>query len=307
MSHPPRWIKTHWIAARWIAARRPVALAAAVALSGCLGFGGDAPDLKTKNVMANFQKGPQERIVVDRNYTVGKRFRVQPGEVMIRNKLYTLAPENVGAYRAELGIALVGDGLRVEIPQGSQLRVSDRVLVAGKLANLVPLPQPPAAAPDVTAIFANDDGTLLPAVYRGGRVAAFAKFAVTPEKAQLTPEYKESVKTSAGYVNYEVIYNAYGVFSYVNCAPPKTTGDKSKPDKSPPKTECGSGPHFDLTVVQYDRMQLDRASTANRAWYPVRSNELLLPGLKLTVYEMTPTGIVVEVTKDDNAYATKAF
>lgn len=281
-------------------------LAAAVALSGC--FGSGASEIKTQNVMANFKKGPAERIVADRNYTVGQRFRVQPGEVMIRNKLYTLAPESTGAYRAELGLALVGDGLSLEIPQGAQFRVADRILVAGKLANLLPLPQPPAAAPDVTAIFANDDGTLVPAVYRGGRAVQFAKFAVAPEKARLTPEYKESVKSSAGYVNYEVIYNANGVFSYANCAPQRAPGDRVKPaPKEPAKTECGSGPHLDLTVVEYDRLQLDRAKTANRAWYPVRDNDLTLPGLKVKLHEATASSIVVEVTKDDNAYTRKAF
>ena len=282
-------------------------LAAMVLLSGCLGFGGDAPDIKTQNIMANFKKGPQERIVSDRNYTVGQRFRVQPGEVMIRNKLYTLAPENAGAYRAELALALTGDGLRLDIPEGAQFRVADRILVGGKLANLLPLPQPPSAAPDVTAIFANDDGTLVPAVYRAGRAAPLAKFAVAPDKARLTPEYKESVKTSAGYTNYEVIYNSNGVFSYVDCEPQRAVGDKSKPAPKERTKECGSGPHLDLTVVQYDRSQLDRASAANRAWYPVHGSELTLPGLKVTVHDVTARSIVVEVTRDDNTYKGKAF
>lgn len=283
-------------------------LGPAVLLSGCLGLG-DAPDVKTGSVMENIKKAKQERIVADRNYKVGERYRAQPGEVMIRNKLYTVVPESAGGYRTELDIALIGDGQRLEIPAGLKLRTADRQLVNGKLANLVPLPQPPAGGPDVTALFANDDGTLVPAVMRGGRVATFAKFGVLPEKAQLTPNLVESVKTSAGYVNYEVVYNNNGVFSYVNCAAPRAPGTKPPSQKPAPAAEgsCGSGPHLDLTVVEYDRMQLDRASKANRAWYPVRDRALALPGLKVVIHEIAQTHIVFEVTKDDNAYMTKAF
>ncbi len=286
---------------------KAAALAAAVLLPGCLG---STPDLKTESVMDNFKKAKQDRLVVDRNYKVGERYRVQPGEVMIRNKLYTLVPEGIGSYRTELDIALTGDGQRLDIPAGLKLRTADRQLVNGKLANLLPLPQPPAGAPDVTALFANDDGTLVPAVMRGGRVVTFAKFAVTPEKAQLTPDMVGSVKTSAGYVNYEVVYNNNGVFSYINCAAPRAPGTKPPTGPKPaPAAEgaCGSGPHLDLTVVEYDRAQLDRAAKTNRAWYPVRNKSLDLPGLKVTVHEIAPAYIVFEVTKDDNAYANKAF
>lgn len=286
--------------------RRAAALAAGLFLSGCLG---NTPDVKTNAVMDNFKKAKQERIVSDRNYKIGDRYRVQAGEVMIRNKLYTVVPEGSGGYRSELAITLIGDGQRFEIPAGLSLKTFDRQLVGGRLANLVPLPQPPAGAPDVTALFVNDDGTLAPGVMRGGRMATFAKFEVAPEKAQLTPEFMESVKTSAGYVNYEVVYNANGVFSYVNCAPARAPG--SKPPATPQQPalagSCGSGPHLDLTIVEYDRMQLDRASKANRAWYPIRGQSLELPGLKVTIHEITPAHIVFEVTKDDNAFTTKAF
>ncbi|MGQ0674660.1 MAG: hypothetical protein ACT4N4_01005 [Rhodospirillales bacterium] len=187
---------------RFTQAWRAAAPAAAILLSGCFG---NAPDVKTSSVMDNFKKQRQERIVADRNYKLGERYRAQTGAVMIRNKLYTVVQEGAGGYRSELAMALVGDGFRLEIPAGLSLKTADRQLVNGRLANLVPLPQPPASAPDLTALFVNDDGTLAPAVMRGGRIVTFAKFAVAPEKAQLTPEAAESVKTSAGYVNYEVI------------------------------------------------------------------------------------------------------
>jgi hypothetical protein len=285
---------------------RAAALAAALPVSGCFG---DAPDIKTKSVMENFKKQRQERIVADRNYKVGERYRVRPGEVMIRNKLYTLVQEGAGGYRSELNMAFVGDGFRLEIPAGLSFRTADRQLVNGRLANLVPLPQPPANVPDLTALFVNDDGTLAPAVLRGGRIVTFAKFEVVPDKAQLTPETTESVKTSAGYVNYEVVYNNNGVFTYINCTPPRAPGSKPPATKPPPPAEgaCGSGPHLDLTVVEYDRLQLDRASKANRAWYPVRERSLDLPGLKITMHEIAATHVVFEVAKDDYAYTGKGF
>ena len=292
---------------RMRALKNAVALAVGGFLSGCMGFG-SAPDVKTATVMDNFKKAKQERIVSDRNYKVGERYRVQTGEVRIRTKLYTLVPESAGGYRTDLDIALIGDGQRLNIPAGLKLKTADRQLVNGRLANLLPLPQPLAGAPDVTALFANDDGTLVPAVMRGGRVASFAKFEVAPEKAQLSPELMESVKTSAGYVNYEVVYNANGVFSYINCATLRTPG-KPPPNlqTAPASGTCGSGPHLDLTVVEYDRLQLDRASKANRAWYPVRERALDLPGLKVTIHEIAPTHIVFEVTKDDYTYGSKTF
>jgi hypothetical protein len=286
---------------------RAAALSGAAALlSACLG---NAPDVKTSSVMDNFKKARQERLVADRNYKVGERYRIQTGQVMIRNKLYTVVPESTGAYRSELAIALVGDGQRLDIPAGLAFKTADRQLVNGKLANLVPLPQPLQGAPDVSALFVNDDGTFAPAVMRAGRVAGFAKFDVQPDKAQLTPDVVESVKTSAGYVNYEVVYNSTGVFSYVNCAAPRAPGAKPPPPAltPPPEGSCGSGPHLDLTVVEYDRLQLDRASSANRAWYPVRAGMLDLPGLKVRIHEVTPVHVVYEVTKDDNAYITKSF
>lgn len=285
---------------------RTAAFAAAILVSGCFG---EAPDIKTKSIMENFKKQRQERIVADRNYKVGERYRVRPGEVMIRNKLYTLVQESAGGYRSELSMALVGDGFRLEIPAGLSFRIADRQLVNGRLANLVPLPQPPANASDVAALFVNDDGTLAPAILRGGRVVTFAKFEVAPEKARLTPETAESVKTSAGYVNYEVLYNSNGVFTYINCTPPRAPGTKPPATKPEPQAEgaCGSGPHLDLTVVQYDSKQLDRASKANRAWYPVRGSSLELPGLLITMHEITATHVVFEVTKDDYAYVNRGF
>lgn len=277
------------------------------ALSGCVG---GLPELKTSSLLDNFKKGRQERLIADRNYKVGERFRVQNGEVLIRNKLYTVVQENAGGFRTELDMTLMGDGLKITVPAGLKLATADRQMVDGKLANLILLPQPPAGAPDVTALFVNDDGTLAPAVVRGGRMATFAKFDVTPGNAKLTPELKESVKTSAGYVNYEVVYNSNGVFRYVNCSGARAPGAKPPAGPKPPpplEGSCGSGPHLDLTVVEYDRMQPDRTSSANRAWYPVRGNALDLPGLKVSIHEIAPTHVVFEVTKDDYAYTPKSF
>ncbi len=271
---------------------------ATVMLSGCLGSG---PDIKTQRVMDNFKKDKQERIVVDRNYQVGQRFRVEPGQVMIRNKLYTLVNENAGAYRAEMPIGFIGDGQRIDIAEGTQFRVADRMLVNGRLANLMALPAPPPAAPDVNAIFANEDGFLAPAVLRGGKLVTFAEFTVMPEKAKLSPVLRESVKTSAGYVNYDVIYHGNVEQPYKDCKPLRAPG--SAKTKAAAPANCGSGLHLDLSLVQYDPLQLDRIKSHTRSLYPVLNKELQIPGLKVTIHEATPVHVVFEVTKDDNAYA----
>lgn len=280
--------------------RAGAALALATVLSGCLG---NAPDLKTQRVMDNFKKDKQERIVVDRNYQVGQRFRVEPGQVMIRNKLYTLVGENAGAYRAEMPLAFTGDDLRVDIAEGTQFQVTDRMLVNGRLSNLMALPAPPAAAPDVNAIFANEDGFLTPAVLRGGKLVTFTTFKVLPEKGKLTPVLRETVKTSAGYVNYDVIYHGNQEHEYQDCRPQRTPGSAATAaQKAPPAGGCGKGLHLDLSILQYDQLQLDRIKTNTRALYPVKGQELQIPGLKVTIYEATPTQLVFAVAKDDNAY-----
>ena len=82
---------------------RPAAILATVLLGGC--FGG--PDIKTTRVMDNFKQETKDRVVVDRNYEVGQRYRVTPGQVMIRNKLYTMAAEGAGGFRAGFAIAMM--------------------------------------------------------------------------------------------------------------------------------------------------------------------------------------------------------
>jgi len=288
--HPPGW-------------RAGAVLATGLAtalLSGCLGSG---PDIKTQRVMDNFKKDKQERIVVDRNYQVGQRFRVEPGQVMIRNKLYTLAFENAGGYRAEMPIAFTGDGLRVDIAEGTQFHVADRMLVNGRLANLIALPGPPATAPDVNAIFANADGFLAPAVLRGGKLVTFTEFKVLPEKGKLSPILRESVKTSSGYVNYDVIYHGNAEQPYQDCRPQRTPGSvATAAQMAPPAGGCGSGLHLDLSILQYDPLQLDRIKSNSRSLYPVMGQQLQIPGLKVTIHEATQAQVVFEVTKDDNAY-----
>lgn len=278
---------------------------ATVLLGGCFG---SLPDIKTDRVMANFRQETRERIVVDRNYEIGQRYRVLPGQVMIRNKLYTLAAEGTGGYRAPVGMVAVGDGVRIEIPEGAQFRVSDRVLVSGRLANLIALPAPPAGAPDIQAIFANDAGALLPASLRGGKVVSFARFEVTPKNAQLLPIVQESVKTSAGYMNYDVVYHANEVRRLESCAPPRNPGQHPPAPSAPsgaPAADCGTAPHLDLSLVQYDRANPDAVASTARRFYPVRNGQLELPGLKITVHETTPAFVIYEVTKDDYAYVKK--
>ncbi|MCC6470026.1 MAG: hypothetical protein IT563_17010, partial [Alphaproteobacteria bacterium] len=47
-----------------------------VGLGGCFA---SAPEIKTDQVMDNFKKDTRDRVVVDRNYEVGQRYRVLPG------------------------------------------------------------------------------------------------------------------------------------------------------------------------------------------------------------------------------------
>jgi hypothetical protein len=247
--------------------------------------------------------------VVDRNYEVGQRYRVTPGQVMIRNKLYTMAAEGTGAYRAPFNLVATGDGARIEIPEGAQFRVSDRVLVGGRLANLIALPAAPAGAPDIQAIFANDNGVLVPASLRGGKVVPFTLFEVVPKTGQLLPIVQESVKTSAGYVNYDVIYHGNETRKLEGCAAPRVPGQKA-PANAPtaataPAADCGSAPHLDLSLLQYDRVNPDVVASGARRFYPVRNNLLELPGLRVTIHEATATHVIYEVTKDDNAYKKK--
>lgn len=263
---------------------RPAAILATVLLGGC--FGG--PDIKTTRVMDNFKQETKDRVVVDRNYEVGQRYRVTPGQVMIRNKLYTMAAEGAGGFRAGFAIAMIGDGLRLDIAEGTAFRVSDRILVNGKLANMIPLASPPASAPDIQAIFANDNGTLVPAVLRGGKVAPFKVFEVQPKTAQLLPVTQESVKTSAGYVNYDLIYNANAKGPVAGCTP------VPKP--------CPDVLQLDLTLMQYDAANPEAVARATRNYYPVRNNLLEVPGLRITIHEATAASVVYEVVKDDNAY-----
>lgn len=253
-------------------------------LSGC--FGG--PDIKTTRVMDNFKEETKDRVVVDRNYQVGQRYRVLPGQVMIRNKLYTMTAEGAGAYRAGYNLAMVGDGVRLDIAEGTAFRVSDRILVNGKLANMIPLGAPPANAPDIQAIFANDNGTLVPAVLRAGKVAPFKVFEVQPKTAQLLPVTQESVKTSAGYVNYDLVYNSNAKGPAPGCVPAPNP--------------CPDILQLDLTLMQYDPASPDTVARATRNYYPVRNNLLEVPGLKVTIHEASAASVVYEVTKDDNAY-----
>lgn len=260
-------------------------------LSGC--FGG--PDIQTTRVMDNFKQETKDRVVVDRNYQVGQRYRVLPGQVMIRNKLYTMTAEGAGAYRAGFAIAMIGDGVRLDIAEGTAFRVSDRILVNGKLANMIPLGAPPPSAPDIQAIFANDNGTLVPAVLRAGKVAPFKAFEVQPKTAQLLPVTQESVKTSAGYVNYDLVYNGNAKGPPPGCTRPPTW----KPGAPDP---CADILQLDLTLMQYDVANPEAVARATRNYYPVRANLLEVPGLKVTIHEASATSVVYEVTKDDNAY-----
>lgn len=281
--------------------RRAVILAT-VLLSGC--FGG--PDIKTTRVMDNFKQETKDRVVVDRNYEVGQRYRVLPGQVMIRNKLYTMAAESAGGFRAPFNFAMIGDGIRLDIAEGTAFRVSDRILVSGRLASMIPLGAPPANAPDIQAIFANDNGTLVPAVLRAGKVAPFAVFEVQPKNAQLLPVTQESVKTSAGYVNYDLVYNGNAKGPPPGCTPAAATPAAPVPTAQAPK---GSAPvpctdilQLDLTLMQYDAVNPDAVARATRTYYAVRNNLLEVPGLKVTIHEATAASVVYEVTKDDNAY-----
>ncbi|MCC6470517.1 MAG: hypothetical protein IT563_19525, partial [Alphaproteobacteria bacterium] len=264
--------------------------------------------IKTDQVMDNFKKDTRDRVVVDRNYEVGQRYRVLPGQVMIRNKLYVMTAEGTGAFRAPVNMVAIGDGARIEIPEGAQFRVSDRVLVSGRLASLIALPAPPPGAPDIQAIFANDGGLLVPASLRAGKVVPFTAFEVQPKNAQLLPIVQESVKTSAGYVNYDVIYHGNEVRKLESCTPPRASGVKAPPASAAsaaPVVECGTAPHLDLSLLQYDRVNPDVVASGSRRFYPVRNNQLELPGLKITIHEATPASVVYEVTKDDNAYKKK--
>ena len=278
---------------------RCAAVLATVLLSGC--FGG--PDIKTDRVMDNFKETTKDRVVVDRNYQVGQRYRVLPGQVMIRNKLYTMTAEGAGGYRAPYNFAMIGDGVRLDVAEGTAFRVSDRILVSGKLANLIALGAPPANAPDIQAIFVNDNGTLVPAVLRAGKVAPFAQFEVQPKNAQLLPIVQESVKTSAGYVNYDLVYNGAESRPLQGCVPPRAPGQAPPPANAPPPpTNCGDAVHLDLTLMQYDTANPDAVARATRNYYPVRNNQLEVPGLKVAIHEVTTASVVYEVTKDDNAY-----
>ncbi|MCC7048476.1 MAG: hypothetical protein IT562_17300, partial [Alphaproteobacteria bacterium] len=262
--------------------------------------------IKTDQVMDNFKKDTRDRVVVDRNYEVGQRYRVLPGQVMIRNKLYVMTAEGTGAFRAPVNLVAIGDGVRIEIPEGAQFRVSDRVLVNGRLAGLIALPAPPPGAPDIQAIFASDSGLLVPASLRGGKVAPFTAFEVQPKNAQLLPIVQESVKTRAGYVNYDVIYHGNEVRQLESCTPTRAPGTKPPAAGAPaPATECGTAPHLDLSVLQYDRVNPDVVASGSRRFYPVRNSQLELPGLKVTIHEATAAHVVYEVTKDDNAYKKK--
>lgn len=270
---------------------RRAAILATVLLSGC--FGG--PGIQTARVMDNFKDQTKDRIVADRNYQVGQRYRVTPGQVMIRNKLYTVTSEGAGGFRAPFNFAIVGDGTRLDIAEGTAFRVSDRIMVGGKLASLIPLGAPPANAPDIQGIFANDNGTLLPAVLRAGKVAPFVQFEVQPKNAQLLPIVQESVKTSAGYVNYDLIYNANAKGPPQGCTRPAGW--------APPAADpCAEILHLDLTLMQYDSANPEAVARATRNYYPVRANQLEVPGLKIAIHEATATSVVYEVTKDDNAY-----
>jgi hypothetical protein len=278
---------------------------ATVLLAGCFGSGSD---IKTDRVMANFKQETRDRIVVDRNYEVGQRYRVLPGQVMIRNKLYTLAAEGTGGYRAPVNLVATGDGARIEIPEGTQFRVSDRVLVNGRLANLIALPAPPPGAADIQAIFANDNGMLVPASLRGGKVVPFARFEVVPKNGQLLPIVQESVKTSAGYMNYDVVYHGNEVRKLEACAPARNPGQPPPPPSAPskaPAADCGTAPHLDLSLVQYDRVNPDAVASTSRRFYPVRNGQLELPGLKVTIHEQTQAFVIYEVTKDDYAYVKR--
>lgn len=277
------------------------AILAALLLGGCFSSG---PELQTARVMDNFKAQTKDRIVVDRNYEVGQRYRVQPGQVMIRNKLYTMAAEGAGGYRAPVNITAIGDGQRLDIAEGTQFRVSDRILVQGKLANLIPLGAAPPNMPDLQAIFANDNGTLVPATLRAGKVVAFTAFEVQPKGAQLLPITQESVKTSAGYVNYDLIYNGNETRPLLGCTPQRIPGQNA-PAKTPAKDDCGSAPHLDLTLIQYDAVNPEAVGKATRDYYPVRNNILEVPGLRIHIHEVTSTSVVYEVTKDDNAYKKK--
>lgn len=270
--------------------RRAIILAT-VLLSGC--FGG--PDIQTSRVMDNFKKETKDRVVVDRNYQVGQRYRVLPGQVMIRNKLYTMTAEGAGGYRAGYNLAMVGDGVRLDIAEGTAFRVSDRILVNGKLANMIPLGVPPPTAPDIQAIFANDNGTLVPAVLRAGKVTSFTQFEVQPKTAQLLPVVQESVKTSAGYINYDLVYNGNAKGPPPGCTRPPTW-TPGAPDP------CADIVQLDLTLMQYDVANPEAVARATRTYYPVRANVLAVPGLKVTIHEASATSVVYEVTKDDNAY-----
>lgn len=289
----------------WRVGATLAAMTTTVLLGGCWGSG---PELKTTRVMDNFKQETRDRLVVDRNYEVGQRYRVLPGQVMIRNKLYTLAAEGTGGFRAPFNLVATGDGVRIEIPEGTQFRVSDRLLVNGRLASLIALPAPPPGAPDIQAIFASDSGMLVPASLRGGKVVSFTVFDVAPKNGQLLPIVQESVKTSAGYVNYDVVYNANAVRPLEGCTPPRAPGTPPPPPTAPsqaPAANCGSALHLDLSLLQYDRANPEAVSTATRRFYPVRNNMLELPGLRVQVHEATATHVVYEVVKDDNAYKKK--
>lgn len=276
------------------------AILAALLLGGCFG---SAQELQTQRVMDNFKAQNKDRIVVDRNYEVGQRYRVQVGQVMIRNKLYTLSQESAGGYRAPVAITMIGDGERLDIAEGTQFRVSDRILVQGKLANLIPLGAAPPNMPDLQAIFANDNGTLVPATLRGGRVAPFAVFEVQPKNAQLVPVTQESVKTSAGYINYDLIYNGNETRQPVGCTPQRLPGQAAP--KAPAKDECAATLHLDLTLIQYETLNPEAVAKASRDFYPVRNTFLEVPGLRIRIHEATGASVVYEVTKDDNAYKKK--
>jgi len=190
----------------------------------------------------------------------------------------------------------------LDVAEGTQFRVSDRILVNGKLANLIPLGGPPPSAPDVQAIFAQNDGQLVPAVLRAGKVATFTTFEVEPKNAQLLPITRESVKTSAGYVNYDLVYNANSTHQPEGCTPMRVP---NQPVPKTPPTECGPILHLDLTLMQYDSANPEAVGRVTRQFYPVRKKMLEVPGLQIVVHEATPAYVIYEVTKDDNAFKKK--